>query len=322
MTRRYATALLASPLLAAGPPVLTIQSAEATVGFDLRGGSLVDFRLQGSAVNPFTWVQNVAPGVEPLRGHFVCLDRWGAPSEAEIARGVPYHGEAPRVLWKATGARSMAVELPMAKLRVERDVELVGAVLTVRERVTNLQAMGRIYNMVQHPTIAPPFLDERSFVDANAGLGFAQSTPDQAPVRWPEMHASNLRFLTKDPLPNVVSYVVEGETGWVTAASPTAGLVVGYLWKTSEYPWLNLWRDVAKGRPVARGLEFGSTGLHQPYPELVRRGRMLGRPLLAYLDGGETVERSYTLFLRPLSAGWTQIRSVRASAGRIDLEGA
>ena len=322
MTRRLATSLLTSVALSPSAPfpMLTISSPEASVSFDLRGGSLVDFHLTGSGVNPFTWVQTVEPKVEPLRGHFVCLDRWGAPSEAEVARGVPYHGEAPRVQWKATGARTMAAELPIANFGIEREVSLTGATLIVRERVTNRNPTGRVYNMVQHPTIAPPFLDEQTFVDANAGLGFAQSTPNQEPQPFPKAHTSDLRHLTLDPLPNVVSYIIEGPTGWVTAASPTSGLVLGYLWKTSEYPWLNLWRDVADGRPIARGLEFGSTGLHQPYPELIRRGRMLDRPLFSYLDAGESVERSYTLFLSRLPAGTKRISQVQAVGSRIDLK--
>ena len=322
MTRRLATTLLTSVVLspAAPLPMLTISSPEASVSFDLRGGSLVDFHLTGSTVNPFTWVQNVEAKEEPLRGHFVCLDRWGAPSEAEIARGVPYHGEAPRVLWKATGSRTMTAALPIANLGIEREMTLSGATLAVRERVTNRNPTGRIYNMVQHPTIAPPFLDEQTFIDANAGLGFAQATPNQTPQLFPKAHTSDLRHLTSDPLPNVVSYIIEGPTGWVTAASPTSGLVLAYLWKTSEYPWLNLWRDVAKGRPIARGLEFGSTGLHQPYPELLRRGRMLDRPLFSYLDAGESVERSYSVSLSRLPAGTKRIAQVQSVGPRIDLK--
>lgn len=322
MTRRQAVTLAASAALAraAAPPLLKLTSPQATVSFDLRGGSLVDFRLTGNPVNPFNWIQTVAPKIEPLRGHFVCCDRWGAPSEAEIARGVPYHGEAPRVLWKATGPRSLSAHLPLANFSLARELELVGDTLNVRERLTNRNPTGRVYNMVQHPTIAPPFLDEKTFVDANAGSGFAQTTPDQAPVPWPRAHSSDIRYLTTDPLPNVVSYIIEAENGWVTAASPTAGLVLGYLWKTSDYPWLNLWRDVAKGRPAARGLEFGSTGLHQPYPELVRRGRMLGRPLFSFLDAGQTVERTYSLFLRSLPPNTTRITDVSRRGERIEFQ--
>jgi hypothetical protein len=109
-----------------------------------------------------------------------------------------------------------------------------------------------------------------------------------------------MRFLTNNPDPNVVSYTIDEEYGWVTASSPAQGLLIGYLWKTAEYPWFNAWRHVEKGRPLARGLEFGTTGLHQPYPTLVAKGRIFGRPLYEYLDAGETTSKSYACFLFPI----------------------
>ena len=47
---------------------------------------------------------------------------------------------------------------------------------------------------------------------------------------------------------------------------------------------------------AARGLEFGTTGLHQPYSILVAKGRIFDRPLFEYLDAGQTVARSYAAY--------------------------
>jgi hypothetical protein len=174
----------------------------------------------------------------------------------------------------------------------------------VQETVTNENKLGRVYNMVQHPTIGPPFLDEDVLVDTNARQGFMQSSPLPNPERpeivWPmalqDAKPVDLRRLTDDPLPNVCSFVIDQDLGWVTATSPTQGLVLGYIWRTSDYPWLNIWRHVADGKPLACGLEFGTTGLHQPFPALVRKGRIFGRPLLDYLDAGESRTRGYIAF--------------------------
>ena len=45
-----------------------------------------------------------------------------------------------------------------------------------------------------------------------------------------------------DPAPDVVSYTIDEEHGWVTASSVSGGLLIGYFWKTSDYPWFNAWR--------------------------------------------------------------------------------
>ena len=249
---------------------------------------------------------------------------------------MPYHGEATRVMWKeetapATAERFAGAEfsamLPMAGLEVRRSVRLArhAAYFTVSETVTNRNKLGKAYNMVQHPTIGPPFLDETTIVDANAGKGFMQSSPmpnpEEPALTWPmalkDGQQVDLRRLTSDPLPAVVSFVIDDEYGWVTAITPSKGFLLGYLWKTSDYPWLNIWRHVTNGKPLARGLEFGTTGLHQPFGILVSKGSIFGRRLLAYLDAGESATRSYAAFLIRTPQDFAGVESVVYSKGRI-----
>ena len=293
---------------------VVLKGDEATLTIDILGGSFVDFRLNGKDLNPLVWA-NDGPADQPRSmSHFLCLDRWGQPSQAEAANGMQGHGEATKVAWetisqpskkgKGVEARQTAL-LPMAGIRVSRITRVSGAAFHVEETATNENKLGRIYNMVQHPTVGPPFLDTDTVVDSNARQGFMQSSPMPNPERptvvWPQAlkgaEPVDLRRLHDDDMPNVCSYVIDEDVGWVTAASPSKGLLVGYLWKTSEYPWLNIWRRVENGKPLARGLEFGTTGLHQPYGTLVKKGRIFGRQLFDHLDAGESKSRSFVGFL-------------------------
>lgn len=322
------------PLAFAQRPASTIRNTAAEAVFDLGGGSLVTFKLT-NGVNPLAWL-GPADRNEALRpmAHFLCLDRWGQPSPGELAAGVPYHGEATRVLWKVETASANetvhSASLPMAGLDVRRRAQLLNgaAVLRVEETVTNRNKMGKIYNMVQHPTIGPPFLDERTVVDSNARRGFMQSspmpTPEEPSVFWPqalqEGHAVDMRRLTDDPMPNVVSYVVDEPIGWATASSPTHNLILGYIWRTSEYPWFNAWRHVDDNKkPLARGLEFGTTGLHQPFGVLIEKGTIFGRKLVTYLDAGQSTTRSYVAFLAPAPANWQGVQNISYKDGVITI---
>lgn len=343
MTQR--TILLAILLLVApnarpativdGRESVVLKGGKATVVVDLGGGSIVRFQLNESPLNPLGWNNQGPAGEARPMAHFLCLDRWGAPSKAEEANGMPFHGEATRVHWKelsvpgSGGAihAEMEAALPLAGLRVKRRIQLAvnEALLRVTEQVTNNNKLGRVYNMVQHPTIGPPFLDETTIVDSNARQGFMQSSPlpnpEQPAVFWPQAlrdgQPVNLRHLTDNPNPNVVSFVIEQEYGWVTAANAGRGLLLGYLWKKSEYPWLNIWRHVQDGKPLARGLEFGTTGLHQPFGVLLEKGRIFGRALFAYLDAGESASRSYAAFLFPIPKDYQGVAEVRYENGRI-----
>jgi hypothetical protein len=347
--RLIARAAFIIPILAAvAPPevvingrrTVVVESPAATLLIDLGGGSIVDFHLSGGSLNPLRWL---GPGDEntALRpmAHFLCLDRWGQPSEAEGRNGMPFHGEASRVEWKELGASetrgaknlaAMSTYLPMAGLEIRRSVKLSesAAVFTVSETVTNRNKLGRIYNMVQHATIGPPFLDETTVVDSNAQRGLMQSSPlpnpEQPEIHWPQAikqgNPVDLRRLTNDPDPNVVSFVMDGEVGWVTATNASKELLLGYLFSTIDYPWLNLWRHVQAGKPLARGLEFGTTGLHQPFKILTVKPHIFGKPTFAYLDAGESATRRYTAFLTKVQNNFAGVNSVLYRDGRIIIQ--
>lgn len=318
---------------------LVLEGQTAQVIVDLAGGSIADFHLRTPPVNPLQWGSK-GEGAEPRpMGHFLCLDRWGAPSDAEQKNGMPFHGEASRADWQVLQTplakdgkveAAMTATLPLAGLKVHRRIELSvrDAVFVVREEVSNLNKLGRIFNMVQHPTLGPPFLDEHTVVDANARRGFMQNSPlpnpEEPAVVWPEARQDgqpvNLRFLTRDHDPNVVSYTIDEEYGWTTASSPRQGLLIGYFWKTSEYPWFNAWRHVEGGKPAARGLEFGTTGLHQPFPILVAKGRIFGRPIYEYLDAAQTVSKRYACFLFKIPNDYKGVARLTYAGGKLTLQ--
>lgn len=319
-------------------PIVKLESSKATVVIDLGGGSISEYRLKSNDLNPLQWdswsfsptPDKTPPMVPRSMGHFLCLDRWGSASEAEKANGMTNHGEATQVWWAVsheleseTGKLNarLRAKLPMAGINVERSVlmQRESSVVIVEEFVTNLNPIGRIYNIVQHPTIGGPFLNEHTIVDSNGTRGFMQErsmpNPEDPEVRWPEALKMDgtevdLRFLEDDPAPTVVSYIIEEEYGWVTATSPETGLLLGYLWKTSDYPWLNIWRHVKDGKPVARGLEFGTSGLHQPGKDLVAKGRIFDRPLYRYIDASETQVYPYAMFLLEIPEGFEGVGSV------------
>ena len=131
----------------------------------------------------------------------------------------------------------MSAYLPIAGLEIHRSVRLSesAAIVTVSETVTNRNRLGRIYNMVQHATIGPPFLDESTVVDSNAQRGLMQSSPlpnpEQLEIRWPQAiqqgNPVDLRRLTSDPDPNVVSFVIDDEIGWVIGDASLERLLCG-----------------------------------------------------------------------------------------------
>ncbi len=326
-----------------------LQGREATASFALAGGGLIELRLNGNSINPLNWEvaqdrqQNKTEKPHP-QGHFLCLDRWGAPSKAELAKGIPFHGEAPYRKWKIKQAptladgqmhTSMTCELPLAGLEVERQVVLDtnSTAMVVSETVKNVGRLGRLYNMVQHPSIAPPFLDDTTIVNSNASAGFSQQGPipdlDRDANRWPNMRiggaVEDLRYFRgnaaggTDGESDVSSFVFASDQklGWVTAVHSKSRLLLGYLWSTADYPWLNIWRFRKGNSVLARGLEFGTTGYHQPFPVLVKQHKILDRQLYAYLDAEESHARSYIAFVAAVPEDFRDVTKLTYADGNI-----
>lgn len=357
-TRVYFFAVLyvcfsSAACIADDPTRLVLKGSVATAAFTLQGGGLVEFRLNESSVNPVNWevAQNSPPNkAEQPRpqGHFLCLDRWGAPSKSELAKGIPFHGEAPHVSWQikqlpTTNSNQMSAvmtcALPLAGIEVERNIvlETNSTAIVVIENVKNISRLGRLYNMVQHPTIAPPFLDDSTVVNSNAEFGFSQQghIPDskQEAHRWPQMRlgdevadlshfsAASLTGTSTEANSDVSSFVFADDVkfGWVTAMHSKSRLLLGYYWRTADYPWLNIWRFRKGNSVLARGLEFGTTGYHQPFPILLKQHKILGRGLYEYLDADETHARSYVAFVAPIPEDLHGVESISHSDGNIHV---
>lgn len=250
-----------------------------------------------------------------------------------------YHGEASGVLWKVLGEQtdssvSLEAKLPMAGLEVRKDLRMMGssAVAVVTEIVTNAGALGRMYNVVQHPSIAAPFLSASTTVDCNGKRGFTQgpnrtfsSNPTETTFTFPDAknfsgERVDARVMTGGD-DDVVSYeVLPGSSfGWICATNPAEGLLLGYVWPTSDYPWISLWCCSRDGIPMARGLEFGTTGLHQPFPILSQHPRLLDLPTFAFIDAGASQKRSYACFQLKVPVGFQGVRDLSLEGSQIVL---
>jgi hypothetical protein len=319
--------------------VATITNNVAGLSVDPFGGAITRFELAGSGINPlgfhFTSEQMPAnnKGGANFQGHFICLGRWGLPSAGEINSGIPNHGEPANSRWTITGERSLELRMQTLAgkegLAVERllllDAE--NAVYLVKESVKNINPLGRLYNMVQHPSFADPFLDETTIVDCNAAQGFDQAHYKAIPANkfeWPgflEGHKTplNLRTATSG-YSAVYSFVSNpsGKHGWITAYSPKHHLLLGYCWKRSDYPWIHIWQQFEEGKLLYLGTEFGTAGIHQPFKEILDTATTLfGEKTFDYLDSGETVNRAFISFTARTSDGFSGVEGIELEGDRL-----
>ena len=94
-----------------------------------------------------------------ITGHNLCLDIFGGPSDDEARAGLPVHGEASVVDYDVQGsggALTARARLPLAGLDVERQLELRGRAVWIRETVRNTGGVGQADRLdpARHPGAA------------------------------------------------------------------------------------------------------------------------------------------------------------------------
>ncbi len=320
-----------------------LHNKACSLEIDLHGGAITDFHLHDGKINPLNFrfsKEQMPPNNQagaPYQGHFLCLGRWGEPSAGEIKAGVPDHGEIANILWEPGEANplklSMVADAKLEGLHINRTIQMDPhhAVYIVRETVSNINPLGRLYNMVQHPTLAAPFLSNDTVISCNAETGFNYKffkDPEKFASHWPAGIAEdksliNLSSASKGNS-SVFSFIVnrEDNVGWVTAYSAKDQLLFGYLWKRKDYPWINLWQDWSGDQIRFRGLEFGTTGIHKPFKQILEDGnsRVFGENTFVYIDAGEKVSRSYLSFLHIVQPGFEGVDATSMSHGCIKIK--
>lgn len=317
---------------------VVLQNESCTAAFHTEGGALVQWQLHLGGINPFQFCwEEGAKGKSNVffRGHFLCLGRWGDPSAGEAAQGHIKHGDFNRQLWNAALMErklQMSAQSGLEGLQIHREVELdnTAAIIQVKETVQNTLPVGRLYNMVQHPTLAAPFLDETTLVDCNAATGFDyafETYNENAFSTWPKVQTKEgglINLVNPNSAYNsVFSFVVNpaDEWGWMTAYSPSHNLLLGYVWKRRNYPWIAHWLHFEEGTLKYRGLEFGTTGIHQPIQALWEQGQLnlLHQPTCCFIETGQKDVRSYTSFLLAVPNGFQGVEQVQLTAKDITI---
>jgi hypothetical protein len=322
-----------------------LENNSCSLAVDSFGCAITDFHLKiDEKINPlnFAFTKEQMPANNkngaPYQGHFLCAGRWGEPSENEIKAGVPNHGEAANILWETTAKTdsivSMQTTAKLEGLYIERKIELdnQNALFKAEETFTNINSLGRLYNVVQHPTLAVPFLNASTIINCNATIGFDQTQYKQAEknsFQFPD--AADDRgnaFNLNNPQTNynsVFSFIINeaDNLGWLTSYSPIHNLLFGYVWKRSDYPWIHLWQHFENNKIKYRGIEFGTAGIHQPYKEILNTATQLfGEKTFDYIDAGETVLKKYFSFIYKTENNFSEVDNLTINNDCIQIKSA
>ncbi len=276
-------------------------------------------------------------------GHMLCFPSFGPPTQAEIKYGFTVHGEALSAPWKEYQPPHLdpskmklfyGADLPEVQYRIERTVTLFAneTIVHVEEWIENLAFFDRPFNRNQHPTFGPPFVSPgKTMLDFPGTRGITTNRnaggtlPKEYEFDWPHVTQPDGISVSLRPfqsMPRSTTYypVLLNPTrplSYFTLYNQELPLLVGYLFPTSDNPWIIDWQENRsilgephKGQMVARGIEFGTSPFDEGLRKSVERKSFFGTPTFQWIGARERLKSKFTIFLTEIPIGFCGVQDI------------
>jgi len=343
--------------------VWQIESPQLRVTIAQVGGHIAEVVLKGKhEINPL-WVQT-RPTIEPtqymrekheklygggpaakllsgLVGHNLCFPYWGDPSSSEYQAGMTFHGETGIVRWHRIGERqagsrqqlSITADLPESRTRFTRIISLTAGepVVYFENRAENLSALDRPVGWCEHVTVGPPFLKKGvTLFDASLTRGRNLGDSSEKTFDWPTgqaetaIHLRTVRDVERSGY--VTNFLVDPkeEFGYFTAVNPEQRLLFGYLFRRTEFPWLNVWeanQAATNEQPamLTRGLEFSNTPTHGSLRAMVAVPRLWDVPAYEWLNARAGLVKKFCAFSAEVPERFKGVQEIRIKDKALEI---
>jgi len=283
-------------------------------------------------------------------GVFVCVDGFGPPSKEEHAAGLPMHGEAHSQMFRIRSGRNgastfatLSAHLPIVDENFTRTIRMNDGenVIHVESELESELGFDRPVNWAEHATLGSPFLASgETVVDIS---GSRSQTRPYEQVQYGEVHrrlASGKDFnwpmapgLDGTPIniretpgdPHYVDHATTlldpaRELEWATAINLKHHLLIGYLFRRAEYPWLQYWGWYPASGKFARGMEFATQPYDVPRREVITMGKMFDTPAFRWLPAKSKIGTHFLVFYTRVPDDFRKVDDVRLENGHIVIE--
>ncbi len=340
-------------------PATILSNDKLEVTVTAVGSALAGIVLRGDAeaLNPL-WEparmerETGAPaGFRPTTGHFICVDGFGPVSPHEQAAGLPGHGEAHRRKFEIRRAETQGREavltmeaiLPIVQEKLTRTIRVVQGenVVYVDSRLENLMAFDRPVNWAEHGTVGSPFLASgETVVDVSGSRSMTRPYDEPSlggndrrlasgkEFTWPiapglDGEPVDLRETPRHPhfLDHAATLIdPQRRYGWTTALNKSKRLLIGYLFRREEFPWVQHWGRYPASGKMARGLEFSTQPFDVPRREVLSAPPLFGAPMVRWLPAKSAIEARFLIFYVRAPEGMIRVTDVRLEAGQLVIE--
>jgi hypothetical protein len=337
-------------------PALILANDKVALTVINEGGAMAEIVLTADKekINPLWnpyWIARQAGLNRPAsfaRGHFVCIDGFGPVSAEERAAGLTAHGEAYTLPWQLlsqqrqgnTLSAAYSVALPIAHETFTRTYHLVDGenIVWVDSSVTSLLGFDRPVFWGEHATISAPFLEPgKVVVDMPAARSKTKAYPQPTATRqlqsyvdfsWPNAPTVDGQMfdVRSAPMkPNTTDHTTtlldtSRRLVFVTAIHPEKRLLIGWVFRRAEFPWVQTWLSFPGPNRMTRGLEFSTQPFDLTRADVLKHGPLFDSPVLRILPAKSTITSSFLMFYTPVPESFLKVDDVQLDGGKLVIE--
>lgn len=339
-----------------GLPAIVLSNGTLTLSVLPEGGAMASVTLadDNEKINPLWnpyWIAREAKLERPTnyyRGHFVCVDGFGPASSEERSAGLTMHGEAYTRAWelkafttqRGSTSATFAVSLPLVHETLTRTYRMVEGehIVWVESELESLLGFDRPVFWGEHATLSAPFL-EPGKVAVDLPVVKARTKAYQAPAAtrrlqsyvdftWPLAPTVDGRTFdarTAPMQPGTTEHVTSlldpaRTTAFVTALHAERRLLIGWVFRRDDFPWVQTWLSYPGPNRMARGLEFATQPYDLPRAEVLRQGPLFETPVFRILPAKSKISANFLMFYTSVPDGFQKVDDVQLRDGRLVIE--
>jgi hypothetical protein len=292
-------------------------------------------------------------GAPTMTGHILALDGFGPPSPEERQAGLPMLGEAHVSQFDVESSRrgttiqaTLIATLPIAQEKLTRTLRMVQGehIVYVETRLESLLGFDRPIGWGEHATVGPPFVEagvtlfDLSGTRSQTTSYSSPTTPNDPSVErrlasneefnWPAAPGREGTAIDMRGTPANAHYIDHvatlmdptRELEWATAINPKRKLILGYVFRRKDFPWLQTWGSYPSTNKPVRGMEFATQPFAEPRREAVTQGRLFDTATFQWLPARATLTTNFLMFYARIPEHFTKVDDVRLENGQLVIE--
>jgi hypothetical protein len=107
---------------------------------------------------------------------------------------------------------------------------------------------------------------------------------------------------------------------FVTALHVEKKLIIGWVFRREEFPWIQTWLSYPAPNRMTRGLEFATQPFDLPRADVLKAGPLFDTPVFRMLPAKSKIASSFLIFYTRVPDGFKKVDDVRLQDGALTIE--